>query len=108
MGIGKQNKNLSKSKTWQGTDIENALAEIRQGNSIRGSAKKYGMAESTLRNRISLPREGKEMMGSGRRTVLTQELKIISLQVHRYVMHFRLQPISRRNKKSSWRLRMDK
>ena len=68
-----KNKEPSKSKTWQGGDIENALAEIRQGKSIRSSAKKYGIAESALQNRMALLREGKEMMGSGRRTVLTQE-----------------------------------
>ena len=54
----------------------NALHEIRSGKSIRSSAKKYGMTESTLRNSIKLIQEGTEMVGSGRRNVLNEQEKM--------------------------------
>ena len=77
MGKTKQPNQSKKSKvskkTWSSESVANALHEIRSGKSIRSSAKKYGMAESTLRNRIKLIQEGTEMVGSGRRNVLNEQ-----------------------------------
>ena len=62
------------TKKWGNDDIEKAMHEIRQGGtSVTSVAKKYGMAEGTLRYRINLNKKGKEFVGSGRKPVFLAE-----------------------------------
>ena len=70
---GKKPPAFSKAKIWQKDDIDKTLAEIHAGKTICGSAKKYGMAESTLCNRLKMISEGRDLVGSGRCNVLSQK-----------------------------------
>ena len=63
-----------KKSSWDRDDIECALREIETTNaSVLSVAKKYGMAEGTLRYRLTLKKKGKEFVGSGRHPILTLE-----------------------------------
>ena len=77
MGKPKSNtSNVNSSKKskirWDKESIQQALSEIRNGSKIRTAAKKYGMDEGTLCYRLKLERDGKKMVGSGRRPTLNQ------------------------------------
>ena len=49
------------SKNWSSKDIDQALAEIQSGQSIRSTASKYGMSEGTLRYRSKLLEKGETL-----------------------------------------------
>ena len=79
------NVNASKKKKirWNKESIQQALSEIRNGSKIRAAAKKYGMDEGTLRYRLKLERNGKSMVGSGRRPTLNEfEEKELAKCIH--------------------------
>ena len=50
---------------WREKDIKRALHQVRNGGTLKGAARKYGMSHGTLRNRLKMEQEGKEMTGSG-------------------------------------------
>ena len=60
-------------KIWTEADVETALSVIAAGNSIRSTALKYGMSECYLRKRIKMKKEGRQLVGSGRKPTLGVE-----------------------------------
>ena len=49
-------------KVWNQGNIDKALRAIRnEGSTIKGAARKFGMSEGTLRNRIKYEKERKAM-----------------------------------------------
>ena len=60
-------------KIWTEADVETALSVIAAGNSIRSTALKYGMSECYLRKRIKKKKEGRQLVGSGRKPTLGVE-----------------------------------
>ena len=74
MPRAKGKKRAPKSrKQWTEDDLEKALSEVASGKSNVYAAKKYGMSESILRNRMKMEQAGKKLIGSGRRPVLSQQ-----------------------------------
>ncbi|XP_065064643.1 uncharacterized protein LOC135690884 [Rhopilema esculentum] len=61
------------SKNWSSKDIDQALAEIQSGQSIRSTASKYGMSEGTLRYRSKLLEKGETLQKKGRPTAFDEE-----------------------------------
>lgn len=54
--------------------MKNALLEFNTGQfSNREIAAKYGMSEGILRHRLKMQREGRELVGSGKKFTFTQE-----------------------------------
>ena len=48
------------SHAWKESDVEKALQAIRNGSSIRSTAKEYKMSESMLRKRMIRIKEGRQ------------------------------------------------
>ena len=57
-------------KVWGPLEMEKALGEVRSGKSIRGTAAKYGMAESYIRHRLKQLISGDPVNAPGRPTSL--------------------------------------
>ena len=53
--------------------MKSALEAVENGDSIRAAAKKFGVSESNIRRRKKLTSDGKELVGSGKNTILTKE-----------------------------------
>ena len=60
---------------WKPNDVENALAEVASGVSIRNAAAKYGMSEGTLRFRLKKIRAGESFVGSGKKPVIKKDVE---------------------------------
>ena len=60
---------------WKPNDVENALAEVVSGVSIRNAAVKYGMSEGTLRFRLKKIRAGESFVGSGKKPVIKKDVE---------------------------------
>lgn len=59
---------------WANNDIEKALHSVSfEDSTIKGAARRFGMSEGTLRNRIRFKKLGKEMVGSGRKPALSEK-----------------------------------
>lgn len=55
--------------------ITQALHTIRDGSTIKGTARQFKIPESTLRHRMKMLQNGKELVGSGRKTALTADME---------------------------------
>ena len=66
-------KSKRTTKVWTEEEISNALADIEAGQSIRSVSKRCGVSASGLRKRRDMLKEGKTMVGSGRRPCKEQE-----------------------------------
>ena len=55
--------------------IKQALHTIRDGSTIKGTARRFNIPESTLRHRMKMLANGKELVGSGRKTALTPDME---------------------------------
>ena len=60
-------------KTWSKSDLESALSEITAGNSIRQTAKKYGMTDGILRYKLKQRSSGIIANSAGRPTTLDSD-----------------------------------
>lgn len=56
--MGKLKKYQKIAHRWTEEDVNNALQAVRNGDSIRSSAKRYGMTESMLQTQIVKIKEG--------------------------------------------------
>ena len=64
---------MSTKKVWTETDMEMALDEVRRGETIKGTARKYGMSEGLIRHRIKRGISSEEVKAPGRPTILSPE-----------------------------------
>ena len=70
-----------KVKNYWTEDLSECIHELQStlGASIRGSAKKYGVSESTIRLRLSKYKSGDSLKKAGRKCVLSRESEKIFL-----------------------------
>lgn len=65
-----------KLKTWNESDIEKAIAEIDKGKkSIRSVSKELGVSDTMLRYRLKLRKDGRQMLGSGKKPYCLRKLR---------------------------------
>ena len=61
-------------KNWTQEDLQKAIAEVRHGKTIKGSARKYGMSEAMIHYKMKKSLSGKmEDKQPGRPTTLSKE-----------------------------------
>ena len=60
---------------WFEKNIDRGLHEVRNGGTLKCAARKYGMSDATLRNRLKMEKEKKETTDSSRTLPLLQRKK---------------------------------
>lgn len=77
MGPARKKMDKKVEKQWTEQDMIDALHYLKStpGASIRGTAARFGLGESTLRFRISKEKANEELGKAGRKTVFNKEIE---------------------------------